>query len=145
MHSALPKLFPAASHPNGRRKLTRIVGWFAFFCMMGTGSTPAGAQWYGQLGYNALEQDRTFYFRADWQMGANRSISDIDWVTELMQYARARGHSRIEPQEGAERDWVDGYLSFKGRIERDDWVRQAKALAKGGVDEYVRVFGKKPR
>jgi NADH-quinone oxidoreductase subunit E len=44
----------------------------------------------------------------------------------------------------AERDWVDGYLNFKGRIDRDDWVRQAKALAKGGVTEYVRVFGKKP-
>lgn len=45
----------------------------------------------------------------------------------------------------AERDWVDGYLKFKGRIDRDDWVKQAKALAKGGVDEYIRVFGKKPR
>ncbi|MFK0687448.1 NADH-quinone oxidoreductase subunit E [Mesorhizobium sp. IMUNJ 23033] len=44
----------------------------------------------------------------------------------------------------AEREWVDGYLSFHGRIERDDWVKQAKALAKGGVDEYIRVFGKKP-
>jgi NADH-quinone oxidoreductase subunit E len=44
----------------------------------------------------------------------------------------------------AEREWVDGYLNFKGRIERDDWVRQAKALAKGGVAEYIRVFGKKP-
>lgn len=44
----------------------------------------------------------------------------------------------------AEREWVDGYLNFRGRIERDDWVKQAKALAKGGVDEYVRVFGKKP-
>ncbi|MGX5827429.1 NADH-quinone oxidoreductase subunit E [Mesorhizobium sp. 43Arga] len=44
----------------------------------------------------------------------------------------------------AEREWVDGYLSFHGRIERDDWVKQAKALAKGGVAEYIRVFGKKP-
>ena len=44
----------------------------------------------------------------------------------------------------AEREWVDGYLNFRGRIEREDWVKQAKALAKGGVDEYVRVFGKKP-
>lgn len=43
-----------------------------------------------------------------------------------------------------ERDWVDGYLSFSGRIDRDEWVKQAKALAKGGVAEYVRVFGKKP-
>ncbi|EFL89991.1 NADH-quinone oxidoreductase subunit E [Ahrensia sp. R2A130] len=45
----------------------------------------------------------------------------------------------------AERDWVNGYLAFKGRIEREDWVKQAKALAKGGRDEYVRVFGKEPR
>jgi NADH-quinone oxidoreductase subunit E len=44
-----------------------------------------------------------------------------------------------------ERDWVDGYLNFKGRIDRDDWVKQADALARGGVDEYVRVFGKVPR
>jgi NADH-quinone oxidoreductase subunit E len=45
----------------------------------------------------------------------------------------------------AEREWVDLYLNFKGRIERDDWVKQAKALAKGGEAEYIRVFGKKPR
>ncbi|WP_273792491.1 NADH-quinone oxidoreductase subunit E [Brucella anthropi] len=44
----------------------------------------------------------------------------------------------------AEREWVDGYLSFHGRIEREDWVKQAKALAKGGVEEYIKVFGKKP-
>ena len=29
-------------------------------------------------------------------------------------------------------------------IDRDDWVRQADALARGGVEEYIRVFGKKP-
>lgn len=40
---------------------------------------------------------------------------------------------------------VDDALSFKGRIDRDDWIKQAKALAKGGEAEYVRVFGKKPR
>jgi NADH-quinone oxidoreductase subunit E len=44
-----------------------------------------------------------------------------------------------------QREWVDGYLNFRGRIERDDWVKQAKALAKGGEAEYIRVFGKKPR
>ncbi|MEM9045796.1 MAG: NADH-quinone oxidoreductase subunit NuoE [Pseudomonadota bacterium] len=27
--------------------------------------------------------------------------------------------------------WVDNELSFKGRIERDDWISQAKALANG--------------
>ena len=45
----------------------------------------------------------------------------------------------------AERDWVDGYLRFKGRIERDDWIKQAKALAKGGRAEYLKQFGKEPR
>ncbi|MEL7273870.1 MAG: NADH-quinone oxidoreductase subunit E [Pseudomonadota bacterium] len=45
----------------------------------------------------------------------------------------------------AERKWVDGHLRFHGRIERDEWVKQAEALAKGGRDEYVRVFGKEPR
>ena len=45
----------------------------------------------------------------------------------------------------AEREWVDSYLRFKGRIEREEWVKQAQALAKGGEAEYVRVFGKKPR
>lgn len=41
--------------------------------------------------------------------------------------------------------YVDERLKFKGRIEREDWVKQAKALAKGGEAEYVKVFGKKPR
>jgi NADH-quinone oxidoreductase subunit E len=27
--------------------------------------------------------------------------------------------------------WVDDYLSFKGRIDREDWISQAKKLAKG--------------
>uniref|UniRef100_UPI000B17A168 dipeptide ABC transporter ATP-binding protein n=1 Tax=Nitratireductor rhodophyticola TaxID=2854036 RepID=UPI000B17A168 len=53
--------------------------------------------------------------------------------------------AQIAAWKKAERDWADDHLSFKGRIERDDWVKQAKALAKGGVEEYVRVFGKKPR
>jgi len=52
--------------------------------------------------------------------------------------------AQIADWKKAERQWVDDYLSFHGRIEREDWVKQAKALAKGGVAEYVRVFGKKP-
>jgi NADH-quinone oxidoreductase subunit E len=54
-------------------------------------------------------------------------------------------YSQVAKWKKAEREWVDNYLNFKGRIERDDWVGQAKALAKGGRDEYVRVFGKEPR
>jgi peptide/nickel transport system ATP-binding protein len=54
-------------------------------------------------------------------------------------------YSQIAAWKKAERAWVDDHLKFSGRIERDDWVKQAKALAKGGEAEYVRVFGKKPR
>lgn len=39
---------------------------------------------------------------------------------------------------------VDEVLNFRGRIERDEWIKQAKALVKGEA-EYIRVFGKKPR
>ncbi|MEM7426574.1 MAG: NADH-quinone oxidoreductase subunit NuoE [Pseudomonadota bacterium] len=53
--------------------------------------------------------------------------------------------SQIAAWSGEEIDWVDDHLKFKGRINRDDWVKQADALARGGVDEYVRVFGKQPR
>jgi len=37
---------------------------------------------------------------------------------------------QISKWKKAEREWVDGYLKFKGRIDRDDWVSQAKKLAK---------------
>lgn len=36
----------------------------------------------------------------------------------------------------AEIEWVDSRLKFKGRIERDEWIKQAKVLAKGGTTEF---------
>ena len=33
-------------------------------------------------------------------------------------------------------EWVDTRLKFKGRIERDGWIAQAKILAKGGETEF---------
>ncbi|WP_099866197.1 NADH-quinone oxidoreductase subunit E [Pararhizobium haloflavum] len=54
-------------------------------------------------------------------------------------------YDQIAAWKKAEREWVDDHLRFSGRIERDDWIKQAKALAKGGEAEYIRVFGKKPR
>ena len=53
--------------------------------------------------------------------------------------------AQIAAWKTAEREWVDSYLRFKGRIEREEWVKQAAALARGGEAEYIRVFGKKPR
>lgn len=40
--------------------------------------------------------------------------------------------------------WVDGYMFLDGRVRREEWVRQAEALARGGPEEYERVFGRKP-
>lgn len=31
-----------------------------------------------------------------------------------------------------EKDWVNGYLKFKGRIDREKWIEQAEAFIKGG-------------
>ncbi|RPE71089.1 NADH dehydrogenase subunit E [Pacificibacter maritimus] len=36
----------------------------------------------------------------------------------------------------AEIAWVDDNLKFKGRIERDGWIDQAKTLAEGGTTEF---------
>ena len=33
-------------------------------------------------------------------------------------------------------NWVEGYLSFRGRITREDWVGQAKTLASGGETDF---------
>jgi len=40
--------------------------------------------------------------------------------------------AQIAAWSAADVAWVDARLTFKGRIERDDWMRQAKKLAAGG-------------
>ncbi len=37
--------------------------------------------------------------------------------------------------------WVDQYLSFRGRIDREGWIEQAKILAAGGTIEPGRHYG----
>ncbi|WP_159589283.1 dipeptide ABC transporter ATP-binding protein [Chelativorans xinjiangense] len=39
-------------------------------------------------------------------------------------------YAQIAAWKKAERQWVDEHLKLKGRIEREDWVKQAKALAR---------------
>lgn len=39
-------------------------------------------------------------------------------------------------------EWVDSRLRFKGRIERDEWIKQAKVLAKGGSTEFSKKVKK---
>ena len=38
--------------------------------------------------------------------------------------------------------WVGGYLAFPGRIDREDWIAQAKVLAKGLETEFSRRVDK---
>ena len=54
-------------------------------------------------------------------------------------------YDQIADWQEADVEWVDTHLNFPGRITRENWIEQAKALAIGGRDEYVRVFGKEPR
>ena len=38
--------------------------------------------------------------------------------------------------------WVDNFLSFPGRIDRENWVDQATLLAKGGTTEFSKRVDK---
>jgi len=42
-------------------------------------------------------------------------------------------------------DAVEAEAGFKGRITRNNWLQQADVLARGGVEEYRKVFGKDPK
>ncbi len=37
--------------------------------------------------------------------------------------------------------WVDENLTFKGRIEREEWIPQCKLLAVGKMDEFTKLYG----
>jgi NADH-quinone oxidoreductase subunit E len=41
----------------------------------------------------------------------------------------------------AEVAWVDDHLKFDGRIEREEWITQARLLAEGKDEEFERRFG----
>lgn len=45
--------------------------------------------------------------------------------------------SQIASWTATEIAWVDDTLNFKGRINRDDWIGQAKILAAGGTTEFA--------
>jgi NADH-quinone oxidoreductase subunit E len=45
----------------------------------------------------------------------------------------------------AEAQWVGSYLAFPGRIEREDWIGQAKALIAGTNPQDLRLPPRRPR
>ena len=82
----------------------------------------------------------------------NGQADDLKWISgvgpkleETLNELGIYHFDQIAAWTKKEIDWVDDYLKFSGRIERDNWIDQAKTLAKGGWDEYVKVFGKEPR
>jgi len=38
-------------------------------------------------------------------------------------------------------DWVDEHLRYKGRIERDEWIAQAKLLAADDIEQFDKLYG----
>ena len=79
------------------------------------------------------------------------SVDDLKMISGVGPKIESTLHSlgiytfaQIAEWNDGHREWVDSYLNFKGRTDRDQWVKQAEALHKGGVEEYTRVFGKKP-
>lgn len=38
-------------------------------------------------------------------------------------------------------DWVDDHLKFNGRIQREEWINQARLLAAGNEAEFAKLYG----
>jgi predicted flap endonuclease-1-like 5' DNA nuclease len=63
-------------------------------------------------------------------------------LNELLQGLGVRRFDQIAGWTSGEVDKVDSHLGgFKGRIDRDSWVEQAKLLATGALEEWQRRFG----
>lgn len=63
-------------------------------------------------------------------------------LDELLQSLGVRRFDQIAGWGAAEIGKVDSHLgAFSGRIERDNWVEQAKLLARGAFEEFERGFG----
>ena len=53
--------------------------------------------------------------------------------------------SQVAAMTPEEIERLEASLNFRGRVARDNWLQQAEVLARGGIEEYRKVFGKDPR
>lgn len=53
--------------------------------------------------------------------------------------------SQVAAMSPSDIERLESSLNFRGRVTRDNWLQQADVLARGGVEEYRKVFGKDPR
>lgn len=77
---------------------------------------------------------------------------DLKWISGVGPVLEARLNalgitkwSQVAALTAEEIAKVEDSLSFRGRVARDNWLAQAEVLARGGTEEYTRVFGKKSR
>ncbi|MCA1296925.1 NADH-quinone oxidoreductase subunit NuoE [Stappia indica] len=59
-------------------------------------------------------------------------------IEELLNELGVYHFDQIAGWDAENKAWVDTRLSFKGRIDREEWVEQAKLLASGGETEFSR-------
>lgn len=59
-------------------------------------------------------------------------------IEEILHNLGIYHYDQIAEWSAAEIDWVDDRLKFKGRIDREGWVDQAKTLAAGGETDFSR-------
>lgn len=85
-------------------------------------------------------------------MAANNDPDDLELIAgvgpklaETLNELGVFKYDQIANWQEADIERIDTHLNFPGRIVRENWIEQAKALANGGRDEYVKVFGKEPR
>ncbi len=69
-------------------------------------------------------------------------ISGIGPKLEKMLHDRGIFHfAQIAAWKKKDIEEIDARLKFKGRIEREEWVRQAKLLAAGKLEQFEREYG----
>ena len=136
-----------------------VLGWLAhwFLCCRGKEETtsiettaPVAAVVQSQDTSNIKE---TIAIDDSWKpMGfASRpdSVDDLKRIKGIGAVIEETLHGRGIYQFGQVSDWtndnvawVENFLSFPGRIGREDWIQQAKTLAVGGTTEFAKRVDK---
>src|SRR5262245_15400532 len=50
-------------------------------------------------------------------------------------------YDQIAAWDPMEVDWINEHLRFRGRVEREQWIEQARLLAEGQEDRFAQVYG----
>jgi NADH-quinone oxidoreductase subunit E len=50
-------------------------------------------------------------------------------------------YDQIAAWDAMEVDWINEHLRFRGRVEREQWIEQARLLAEGQEDRFAQVYG----